>query len=408
MASSSSSTAPPCPALFVAIGASVLLREAHYQENPAKQHEQLHALTILVQHVVQGSFKALTRARYTAFDSNPADGGCQLRAHFVNQCTRSTLLSKELGLLAKQMMHTHKTLNKRYSDFRYDKKCVGSAQADFHHHFDVLLPSKEIALLLQSFILKTLRIPYETLPSGIVMTRTEPSRLSLLSPSLTRHFSSAARATFIGDCQAITSEASLLMIREEAARVTGMDERTKSHLCAMLAPDMVRRPAIKGFAPKAFGLLFYEIKAIFARCKAEGVTIAVRALASNGTTTHLLSADSAHEYALLDSESTAKLDDKHPLFVIDGVCKEPASFVEILKLLPLTTLILGCAAQEAPYNPGSTLSDVTDPHARAEISLFAKHGALTHFQPDHMYCAALNEIVARPKKAKEERKEAPI
>lgn len=355
------------------------------------------AIAMLVVNTVLGALKALKQNNLKALDANPGDGGCQSRA-FELRRLKMLDLSEECDALEKETLKVKVLMNKRKSDFRESVKCNSSAF--FSMHVESLRVSKEIEYILHCFLSKTLRTPYETLSNGVVMTKSEVSKLSMLSDKISV-FEVEHRRKIVEENQKRLSMLSTAAMHHAASQISSLKIEEKKLIVTMLSPEHACTfTPDEQYEPKSFGCLFYQVKTLLVRLKEEQGVACLKSIVPSDRQPFLLFLKPQgikNEFEVMPEEDCSKLSPKTPVVIFEAVVngeKEKAS--ELLKKHGFSRTILVGASKEAPYHPGSSLDDVKNQQAVDEINAFRKQGEVIgdFINLDHVY---LNTIEAELK-----------
>lgn len=371
-----------------------------------KKHEtlcetQMCSVVLLIVNIALGAIKALKQGQYKCFDANPGDGGCQSRALELRRLFMIDL-KEEYTALEKVASGIKVLVNKRKGNPKERSKCT--AQAFFQAHVGTLTMSKEMEYILHCYLSTVLKTPYQTLANGVVMTRSDASKLSVLSSKITSVLDTPSLRKIVEGNQTTLSMLSVAAMRFAASQVISLGSDEKEQMMTMLSPEHTHlfTPDIIKYEPKAFGCLFYEVKTVLTRLREEQGIVCLKSIVVTGSPFHLLlqSPTSGKEFEVLTDEACTSLLPVTAIVVFEAVVKvEKEVASHLLMEHGFTDTILAQAAQEAPYEPKSTLDDVKVPKALEEIVAYKeKRVKIGDFiLLDHVY---LNTLSAELKNKK--------
>lgn len=235
----------------------------------AKQNRNhVEVLGLLVTNIVLGAIKSLEKRDYKSFDANPGDGGCQIRALEL----RSLVIRleqegfQECCSLKNFFLQFKKAGQERRNN---PGRLESSLHRGFEEELSQLKISKEMEYLLHCYFSASLRVPYQTCENGVIMTRSDVSRLAKLSKNIDR-LESKHRKKIVENHQKKLSMLSVEAIRASARQLSSLDLGEKQFLVRMLSKEHTHLfTPNKEFEPKEFGCLFYEMKTVLACLKEE-------------------------------------------------------------------------------------------------------------------------------------------
>ncbi len=322
-------------------------------------------------------------------DANPGDGGCQNRA-LVNRRLKQIDLKAECESLKKSGEAIKKLLNNRQGNDK-PKKC--SSSTFIREQFGGLMISQEMEFLVHCHVSAVLRTPYETLSNGVVMTKSDMSKLSKLSNGIGK-LDACKRHKIVEENQKTLSILSLVYLREEAAQISTLGNEEKELMILMLSeehthvytPDPI-------YESKTFGCLFYEVKTVLIRLREEEALVALKGVRSF----HLLLQPKScgAEFEVLPDEACALLSTTESVVIFEAVVNvDKQKMEELLIEHGFSNIVLAQAANEAPYEPKSTLEDIKVDKALCEINTFKERSLkIGHaFQLDHVYLDTLKNL----------------
>jgi hypothetical protein len=159
------------------------------------------------------------------------------------------------------------------------------------------------------------------------------------------------------------------------------------------------------FKPKSFGCQFYEIQLALTHLRQQEAFIAIKTVVTEGAPQLLLlkPPGPGEEFRFVEAAPKETL-----LVVFEGVVQKGLSieaFKARIQAIGFSRLMLVCAAQEEPYEHGSTLDHVTDVEARAEIESHIKmapeidcvKGPNPLLLMDHIFCNSLEQELTQGK-----------
>lgn len=349
---------------------------------------QMSAVSILIVNTVLGAIKVVKAGNYKALDANPADGGCQCRALELGRLMKLDL-REEVQALEKVAAEVKSVVNKRKGSPKEQAKC--SAQQFFQTHVAPLNVSKEMEYILHCYLSTVMRTPYQILETGVVMTRSELSKLGILSEKIALVETEQKRKILEGN-QKVLSRLSVEAMRRSAEQLTLMNSDEKGLTIKMLSAEQTHIFSHSPqYEPKTYGILFYEIKTLLFHLRQEREIVCVKSIVkeSGSYLLFLQSAASGSEFELLSEKDVLQTSCLTVFEAVLSVDKERA--IELLKEESFTNLILMQSALQPPYEPSSRLEDVKVPEARAEIQVYREKTSQMKsvFTLDHIYFTTL-------------------
>ncbi|MCX6990342.1 MAG: hypothetical protein NTX49_04680 [Chlamydiae bacterium] len=339
-----------------------------------------------------GVCNALEKGLFKEFDANPGDGGCQLRALALRDISNRDL-SKECAELKAAMEKIKRVITSRYTSHKLPEE---SSSVFFDRELRVIQLSAEMEYLMHCHLLKVLRTPYQTLASGVVMTKTEMHKLTLFQPAADKIESDIRRA-IVEESQVRTSFLSMERVRAEVDKITTLlpaeleivtEMLSESHTHVFTADDR--------FRPKAFGCLFYAIKTLLQRLKEEQTLICLKGIVPKGregVSLFLQSSARGAEFALIPGG--AVIDTAQDVVVFEVVFNQTeAATREMLSARSFTEEALINASLENQFERGSTLESMEHESAIEEV---LTHKAMAEgreiaFAIDHIYFDKLKHV----------------
>jgi hypothetical protein len=355
------------------------------------------ATALLIVNTALGAIKALKQGNYTCLDANPGDGGCQSRALELRRLVMMDL-QEECSALGKAASGLKSLVNKRKGNPKERSKYT--SQAFFQDHLESLTISKEMEFILHCYLSTVLRTPYQTQTNGVVMTKSEVSKLSVLSDKITV-LDTISRRKIVEINQKTLSLLSVAAMHFSATQIISLEPEEKELMVTMLSPEQTHifSPDIK-YESKAFGCLFYEVKTVLVRLREEQGIVCLKSVVTEGKPFHLLlqSRSPSKEFDVLSDEVSTSLLPMTVVIVFEAVVNVEKEIVsKLLMEHGFTNTILAQAAKEAPYEPTSSLDDVKVPKAVEEITTAQQKGVRIgdFIALDHVY---LNTLGAELKK----------
>lgn len=349
------------------------------------------ATSLLIVNIALGAVKALEQRDYKALDANPGDAECQARALELRRLIKMDL-KEECSALAKVALGIKNLVNIRKGSPKDRVKCT--AGAFFQTHFGSLNISNEIEYIMHCYLSKVLRAPYHTHANGVIMTKSDISKLEVLSEKI-QVLDYTFRRKILEENQKTLSMLSVAAMRVAATQVVTLESEEKELMITMLSPQHTHifTPDIK-YEPKSFGCLFYEMKTVLLRLREEQGIVCLKSIVATGRPFHLLFQSQApgQEFEILPDEAYTSLSPMTAIVVFDAVVnmeKEAAGRRLLQDGFTHTMLVL--SANAAPYEPKSTLDDVKVPKALEEIKAAkAKSKEIGEFITlDHIYLNTL-------------------
>ncbi|HEY5260402.1 MAG TPA: hypothetical protein VIJ46_07110, partial [Rhabdochlamydiaceae bacterium] len=235
------------------------------------------------------------------------------------------------------------------------------------------------------------KVRHCVLPNGIVVTRLDHTKLAALSKTV----------GCVGNevCKQIIDDASANLSENSLTGIQSMSRKMQvSPLLLRMLLD-IRKIKKGDYKPKSFGCQFYEVQMVLTRLRQQEAVIAIKTVVTEGTPQLLLLKPHApgEEFRFVDAAPKETL-----LVVFEGVVQTGLSidaFKARVQEIGFSRLILVCTAQEEPYEHGSTLDNVIDPEARAEIESYIKMASgidcIKDQNPlllmDHIFCNSLEQ-----------------
>lgn len=368
-------------------------------ETSSQHEERMVSIAMMIVKLLKETVLSVEKRCIKDLDANPGDRGCQLRAVILKKLMITPAVIAEFEQLKVTAKAVCNAVILRNSLNGKLKACDDPTGLFFEKHISSLKASQEMMYILQCKLLTATKVKDHVEPTGVVVTRLDFCALSKFSPNI--HIIDKSEKNFreqiICDAAARLSQESLHMIQEE-----GKKRSISPLLARMLMVVRHNRPAPpqtpKSFGvykPKSFGCQFYEIQMVLTILREQEALIAIKTVVAKGKPQMLFLKPPApgDEFRPVDIKAAPK---DALLVVFEGVVKPQLSleaFSQQVASIGFTRLMLACLSQEDPYEHGSTLSDVTDSEAYAEIEGYRKLAAQIGppIAMDHIFCNSLQE-----------------
>jgi hypothetical protein len=376
------------------------IRETKPETEPDLQalDKQMTTTATLVVNLILDLAKQVRQNRLKELDCNAADAGCQMRATVIPGLLSSSAVIEELTRLetvAKEIsavLQIRRSLKCSYIQLLLENPTAGFFEK---HILQRLHFSKEVCYLLDCRMLKVTRVVDHIEPNGIVVTKTSVEELSKLSKNI-QVLSIDFRNQLVQNAAARISEVSLSFMRGIATRLN------MPPLVQRMIQQVRQNKTNGNFVPKSFGCLFYEIQIMLTHLRQQQALIAIKSIVKEGKACHffLRPQSPGTEFSFVDEKEVQLLPPSNILVVFEGVISlSNDAFAHRVQEVGFSRLILTCAAQEAPFEPGSRLEDIEDLEARAEIEMHKKTapdiGCVKGQNPllllDHVFCNSLQD-----------------
>ena len=250
--------------------------------------------------------------------------------------------------------------------------------------------------LLHCYLSAVLRTPYRTQEDGVILTKSEVSKLSMLSKNIDC-LSSEFRNKIVEENQKQLSLLSLEAIYASSKKITSLKNKEKDLMVTMLSKDHRRAfsPDEK-YESKTFGCLFYEVKAVLTCLKEERGIICLKSITKEKKPIYIFlqSKEAGKEFEVLSNEESVSLDPTTLIVVFETVMHvEKKEVIKHLKGHGFTKMVLIQAAQQSPYEPGSSTDDIKNTEAIREIIDYRTQGTEieSFFTMDHVYLNSLQK-----------------
>lgn len=348
------------------------------------------ALATYLSSVIVSAFKAYANVQVFAFDANPGDGGCQLRA----------LILRELFSQKEKLLPPFQALEEKAKKV---KMLVGQASSNFVQkkeqclefvkvHFGAIEINREIAFLLKTHLLYKLKVKDFQRPDGVIVTKTSFSGLSQFAPKID-FIEREHREAIVCEAQTKTSEMSQEFVCEIGAAV-------KSLSGALTVHQMVAHKHVKsltaGYPPKHFVCLFYAVRVVLSKLRDEGALIAIKSIPPKGSVEKpyflfLKPPQLGKEFQFLEAAAIQKLKKEELVVVFEAVIGNQEVLQKTVAEAGFTEIVLQCAALESPFEPGTTVEALPSEGAKKEVSAYLAAKEKPPFSLDHVYCTTLGK-----------------
>lgn len=334
-----------------------------------------YALALLISSSILGSIQSLEKRAYKDFDANPGEGGCQARALELRRIVQLDSVKEECGPLSAVAERIKATVQK-YKGKQSKLVQLESCQFFTKEIGDIEI-SKEMEFLLHSYVSKVMRLPVKTLENGIVITKSDVGRLSMLSKNFDKCVEGVMRQRVLEQNQITLARISREAMRSHGNEIVSLEQREKQLLMEMLSirntKQFTEEP--RKFLPKEFGCLFYEVKTLLTRLKEEKAVICLQNISNTGIPFRLYFRPKVEgeEFEVLLDEEVKELDKNTLITAFDAVVtveKEKAK--ELFMQHGFSEIVLMQSANEAPYNPSSKIEEIKEPEARQEIDNYRR------------------------------------
>lgn len=371
-----------------------LLQQIQEQPLTPKAQESLEKLMATtagcVVKLIQGAIRSLNQHKIKELDANPGDGGCQLRAMILRILTIDPEIGQELERLQPLLKNILAGLRLRHQN----KGFLGPMTVVFEKEVSAPLQlSRKLLYLVDCRLLTLTKVKDHVEPNGVIVTRTCISRLSQLHSGMDS-IDKELREQFIAGAATRVSKESLQFLQEMSAGLS-----LSSLTCKMIQQVRLSKP-YKNLPPKSFGCLFYEMQVILRHLKQHKAPIAIKTIVLEGKPSYFFLQSLAEGEEFTVVEQSLPLEARIVVFegVVSPTC-DKETFIRKVQEIGFSKMILVCSAQEAPFEPGSTLENIDDLDARAEIEVFRKEAQTIGcdkksdplFLLDHIFCNSIKE-----------------
>jgi len=135
-------------------------------------------MTRLLVKIMQGAAETFLEGKYTLFDANPGDSGCQNQALELGRLASSNL-KHELSDLCRMSERIRSAYIERNGAKAKIKKTQCSAY-DFFLDNCTIQVSREMCYLIHCFLGTKLRVKHRLLPSGVVLTGSDSEKIGTI------------------------------------------------------------------------------------------------------------------------------------------------------------------------------------------------------------------------------------
>jgi hypothetical protein len=321
------------------------------------------------------SVQAFLQGKLKLLDPNPGDDGCQLRAIALYNLFQDQEVFQE-GL---KLLETARKINQMAIDLRRTEKRAEHpklkaelAQLLFQKGIGTVECSKKMEFILLCGFLQTLRKPFQVLPNGIVLTKSDSSQLQQFSKRINGDLDRTYRLAMVERTEVQLTNLSMDVIRNVAFKALSFESKEKEILCRMLSAENTKFTKPKApYIPKAIGCKYFAGKAMIYSLKEQKALVALKSIVLKGLPISMLffqSREKGAEFELVPLDCVRKLDLKTPMVVFEAVFGAPLEEIAArVNKCGLTRIILTDFSIQPPYEKGSQAEDVADEQARNEI-----------------------------------------
>ncbi len=370
-------------------------------EKEELEEKPMAAVALLVVNIFLGAIKkgtaigvipALVHRNFKAFDSNPGDAGCQNRALILREFLKIDM-GVECEALHSTLMKVRQLVQRRKESPKFQ---VGSPAKFFETLFADLRISPEMEFLMHSHFLTVLRASYEVTSRGIVMTKTDISRMEWFCSTL-NHVGREIRFAIAENSQHKLSLMTAERLRRALESSSLIPSKEKEVMRRMLSDEMTHLFSSDArFMPKTFLCQFFAVKSVLIRLREDRALILLKGFVKKEVAPiciFLQPAKAGDEFIPLSAEDVEALDPEAPLVVFDSVVeKSMDELLKSLELVSFTEQVLSQAACVPPFEHSSKASDIKDPEGLAEVLHYqARHSARpSAFILDHVFLSSLS------------------
>jgi hypothetical protein len=372
--------------------ASILPRNFLTHLQNEKKEDTICSVSLLIANVIVRALSAIKQGNLKQLDGNPGNGSCQNQALIICQLYH-TGLDEEGIILLKKGGKLKKRIMRRKQNQKESRKTA--PLAFFQQYVTPLEVSKKWEFVLHSHLLWVVKLPHQTLPNGIVITKSCPGRLEALSKGFSK-IDCAFKRLLVEQSQLTHSLMSLEKVREIASGLWGLSPFSKEVLVQMLSTKNTHlySPNEKKYAPKAYGCLFYLMKTLLFRLREVEALICLKSIETEKKPFCLFFQPESpgEEFALVQEESLTKIDKKMGIIVFQAVSSiDSSSAATNLIAEGITEALLCRAAFEPPYEGSSTLSSIQMEEGIEEIKAYQAMGKGSYLILDHIYANTLGK-----------------
>jgi len=359
--------------------------------------KQMTSVARLIVNLLKKTVVTIERGNIKELDANPGDKGCQMRAVLLREFLLSPEVSEELQRLKKSTKAIEKIVQARQSLNGRPKREDESTCQFFRRHILPIEVSVDILFLIYCKLLTVTKVRHHTEPNGIVVTHLQHGNLSTLSKDI--HIVEGLETHFREE---MICDASIKLAQDSLASIQNLAKRIRvSPLLLRMLTGVRQNKAAGRYKPKPFGCQFHEIQLALTHLREQAACVAIKTVVVKGSPQLFFLKPPApgEEFRFVEPKDVPQ---DQLLVVFEGVVQPGLTIEEFSKrveLIGFSRLILVLAAQEEPYEHGSTLNDVTDVEGRAEIESYMKMapeiGCIRDGNPllllDHIFCNSAKE-----------------
>jgi hypothetical protein len=358
--------------------------QAPEEDESKSQHEKrMVSVATLIVNLMKDTIIKIQKHQIRELDANPGDLGCQKRALHLRKILMQPAVLAELKELDKSIKALDALMQTRRTRPGADPTAVF-----FEKHIAPIQVSPEMMYLLECRLLTVTKVKDHVEPTGVVVTKLDYGVLRNLSSNLDC-IKYGLREKIISEAAVRMSEKSIALLQEEGKM------RTISPLLERMLNTVRQNKPSHPYKPKSFGCILYEMQMILIILREQQALIAIKTVVPKGKPQMIFLRPPApgEDFRVVDIAALPKTE---LVVVFEGVVQEGLSLQELgarVEQIGFTRLILACSAMAAPFEHGSTLEDVDDLEARAEIaahrSIAREIGPLIEL--DHIFCNSIQE-----------------
>lgn len=334
----------------------------------------------LIANIAKRCLDALSSGEVFKLDPNPGDQGCQIRAIVLfNTMQDQEFLAEAKALLPVAQRLGEIVIGLRRAEYKKLQPAMREEanQLLFMNQKGSILCSKTMQFVLLSGFLNALRDPYRTLPNGIVMSQTEPSKLYQYSKNINKDLLKVYRDDIVNQAQGKLTFLSMESIRDVASRITLMDSENKGIMERMLSAENTVITAPKAPYPaKAIGCQFFLTEATVQTLREKQGLVAIKSIVPAGQENFIRFFRSSTAGADLEPvllEDVRGFNSDTPLVVFQGVVGVSSEeLIERIRLVGLTRMFLIDGSIQKQYGSEIKAEQLQQSEARERILSFKK------------------------------------
>lgn len=329
-----------------------------------------HVVLTLVELVAKVGIEAANafqKRYFLKFDSNPGEDGCQSRAAIMlhlsdvdlsEECQRIDGVCRQIKKLVEKRRGQVKPYGDRSPTMAIFRRAIGEIRG-----------SKEMEFLLLGRLLTILRTKFLETDEGIAVTKTEMSKLSMLTKYAGR---------IDGDIRRLIVSRSQVRHTEQCNEL--MYELAQREICKRMShPDNVMLyTADPAYSPKHFGCHYFEVVTLLDLVEAKKALLAFRIHEKRGQAPFYLYYCEGKRVGPPDPDAAV-------IYIQCAARGRRGEIIAELEGLDLREAILSQAARSTPYHQKSTLADVKDAEAARMIRRSRDANLLHTLAIDHIY-----------------------